>query len=96
MTVETLEQAEAMFTKSVIAPSKHDFVLLPEKTQERGFGWVFFYTTRGYLETHNPATLVPGIGPVAVTRNGDVVELSTSVPPPASIAAFEKAWEDAH
>lgn len=96
MTVKTLEQAEALFDKAVVAPSKHDFVLLPEKTQERGFGWVFFYTTRGYLDTRNPATLVPGIGPVVVTRNGDVVELSTSLPPAASIATFEKSWEDAH
>ena len=96
MTINTLEQAEAAFTKAVIAPAKHDFVLLTEKTLTKDFGWVFFYTTRAYIETHDPSMLVPGVGPVAVTHNGDVVTLSTSVPPTASIATFETAWKNAH
>lgn len=96
MTIETLEQAEIAFAKAVIEPSKHDFVLLSEKTLVKDFGWVFFYTTRAYSKTRDPSKLVPGVGPVVVTHNGDVVELSTSVPPAASIAAYETAWKNAH
>src|SRR5665213_3579560 len=41
-----------------------EYVILEDKTLERDFGWVFFYSPRQYLETRNPSYLVPGAGPL--------------------------------
>lgn len=68
----------------------HDYVLMEDQTVERPFGWVFFYTTRGYLMTRDPQHLVPGTAPFAVHRaNGSVHHLATSVPPGQAIAIYE-------
>jgi hypothetical protein len=92
MDVSNKDQAEALVTEQVLARSEHDFTILHDLTEVRDFGWVVFYTTRRFLETHDPSPLVPGTGPVAVTRDGNVVPLTTSVPPQQSIARFEAEW----
>jgi hypothetical protein len=75
--------------------NQHDFVLQEDRTVERRFGWVFFYTTRKYLETRDPQDLVPGNAPLVVLReDGSVAHLATSIPPERAIEIFEKRWEE--
>jgi len=75
--------------------NQHDFVLQEDRTVERRFGWVFFYTTRKYLETRDPQYLVPGNAPLAVLRqDGSIAHLATSVPPERAIEIYEKRWEE--
>ena len=93
MDVHNAAEAETIFRTKFLSTLKHDFVVL--ETQEHDFGWLFLYTTRRYVETKNPSTLVPGSGPVVVLRNGDVVPLTTSAPPDMAIAAFEADWRKA-
>jgi len=74
--------------------SPHKLVIQEGKTLKRSFGWVFFPTTRKYVETGDPAFLVPGAGPIIIEReSGRVVPLTTSVSPAKAIDEFEKMWK---
>jgi hypothetical protein len=62
-------------------------------TEERDFGWVFFYTTAEFANTADRRFLKPGNGPLVVDRNtGAPTFLSSSVPPDRAIAVFEARW----
>lgn len=68
-------------------------ILLPDRTVERSFGWVFFYTTKRYLESKSPEDLVPGDGPLVVHRtDGSIAFLSTSLSPLAAVEQYETLW----
>jgi len=70
---------------------RHDFVIEEDKTLERNFGWVFFYSPRQYILTHDRNYLVPGNGPLVVYRaTGKQEFLSTSLPPEKAIEVLEK------
>ena len=72
---------------------QHDFVIVEDQTVERPFGWVFFYTTRQYLQTRDRNYLVPGTAPLVVHRaNGSIEHLATSVPPTRAIEIYEQRW----
>lgn len=74
---------------------KNEIVIQEEKTIERDFGWVFFATSKKYLETGDPGYLVPGIGPLAVDRaDGSAQFLGTSVYPEEAIAEYERLWRE--
>jgi hypothetical protein len=84
----TKESAEKKALAALNAGS--GIVLQKDKTEERAFGWVFYPVPKKYLETKNPSHLIPGLGPVAVTRgDGKAHLLSTSVSPSAAIETFE-------
>jgi hypothetical protein len=73
----------------------HDYVVMEDKTVERPFGWVFFYTTRQYLETGDRQYLVPGTAPLVVHRaDGSIEHLATSVPPARAIEIYEQRWRE--
>jgi hypothetical protein len=75
--------------------SPHELVIQEEKTIQRSFGWIFFPTTKKYLETGNPAFLVPGVGPLVVERDGGrVIFLTTSVSPDKAIDEYERRWQE--
>jgi hypothetical protein len=92
----SLERALEIARKEISESSnQHDFVLQEDRTVERRFGWVFFYTTRKYLETRDPQYLVPGNAPLAVLRqDGSIAHLATSVPPERAIEVYEGRWEE--
>ena len=70
-----------------------DLVVENEKTQERDFGWVFFYSSRRYLETHDPHDMILGAGPLVVLRqDGSTHFLASSVSPAVAIETFEEQW----
>lgn len=70
-----------------------ELVVLEEKTLEREFGWVFFYTAKRYLETGDRRHLLPGNGPLVVEKEtGAVHFLSSSAPPGRVVEEFERKW----
>jgi hypothetical protein len=72
-----------------------EMVLVEDETQEKEFGWVFFFTTKAYQETKDPRTLVPGNGPLVVFRaDGSTEYLTTSVPPDVAVKEFERRWRE--
>jgi len=73
--------------------STHELVLQEEKTAERRFGWIFFYTTREHFETGNPRYAAPGTAPLIVDRrDGRAWFTSTSKPLSFFIEAYERAY----
>ncbi|WP_042777564.1 YrhB domain-containing protein [Sinorhizobium fredii] len=92
MRVESSAEAEDILRTRFLRDLKHDFIVQTDRTQEREFGWVLFYTTRRFAETGDPSSLVPGVGPVVVMRDGKIVPLTTSAPPKLAIATFETEW----
>jgi hypothetical protein len=68
-------------------PHSPGLVLEEEKTVEREFGWVFFYTTRKFLETRDKKHLMPGNAPLVVLKeDGSTHYLGTSLAPPKNYA----------
>ena len=92
----TKERAETIALKAIAdLKSGNELVIQEEKTIEREFGWVFFATTRKYLETNDPKYLMPGIGPLVVNRvDGSAQFLSTSVHPASAIDEYERRWKE--
>jgi hypothetical protein len=73
------------------------FVIIENKTQTKDFGWVFFYTSKKFLETHDRKDLIPGNGPLVVDRlDGTIHFLSSSLPPNRAIEEYEKNWRTNH
>jgi hypothetical protein len=56
-----------------------ELVILDDKTLEEEFGWVFFYTTKKYLETGNFRDLVGGNAPIIIDKEtGQLTETGTA------------------
>lgn len=74
-------------------PDGPELVVMEERTVERAFGWVFFYTTKKYLQTKDPNHAKPGTAPLVVEREDGRTEfLATSVPPAVAIEVWEEQW----
>jgi len=70
-------------------------VLLQDKTLEKDFGWVFFYTTKKFQETGDKKFLMPGNGPLVVDRLGGATHfLTSSMPPARAVEEYEKTWRE--
>src|SRR6185503_3838324 len=83
MTPITAHRALELAREQLISlDSPMELVIQEEETLERDFGWIFFISTKKYLQTKNPGDLIPGIGPLVVERaTGSAQFLATSVPP---------------
>ena len=72
-------------------PLSHVLVILDEKTIERDSCWVFFYTSRKFLETRDVRDLLLGNGPILVSnKTGKLHFAGTSFPAEYYIENFEK------
>jgi ribosomal protein L7/L12 len=71
------------------------WVVYPEHTIERPFGWMFFWGSDLYAKTHDPAYLVGGNSPFIVDRHtGAVVSTGTARPPEHYIQQYESRGAD--
>lgn len=89
--VQNVQAAVSIADKALLALCpQRQFVLLPEQTIERPFGWVFFYVPKRVKESGNSGDLIPGNRPLVVYRaNGGTEYLSSSVPPAKAISGLE-------
>ena len=96
-----MTQAQAREAVMVELQKKHgfveyDYVVADEYTIERPSGWVFFYTSRRYLETRNLGFLLVGNGPVYVSKSdGSIAFLGTAGDVERNIEEYESrmiAW----
>ena len=88
------EQAMQIATRAIhsMDPTTR-WVLLGDATQEREFGWVFFYTTAQFAATGDRRFLKPGNGPLVVDRQtGQPQFLTSSMPPDRAVAVYEAQW----
>lgn len=83
LAVETLQELER--------ESGHALALLDDRTRSLPYGWVFFYESKGYLETGDPARMLGGNAPLLVTRAGEVHFTGTAQPLEMYLLEFERS-----
>jgi len=66
-----------------------EIIILDDETIEKEFGWVFFYTSRKFLETGNVLHALVGNAPIIVDKNGTLHMTGTSKPIEEYIREFE-------
>ena len=65
--------------------------LLPEETVEKEYGWVFFYSTRRYVETGDELYSLAGNAPFLVTKNsGELHVFGTARPLEDYLEEYER------
>ena len=70
--------------------SECEVVIVDSATIERGFGWVFSYESRQYLETGEFAHRLAGNAPLIVNRlTGEVLPTGTAHPTEYYLAQYE-------
>lgn len=89
----TIERAE-QHLEELSKKSDCELALIRASTLGRWFGFVFFYTSREYLETGDEATGLVGNAPFVVEKDdGKVVTLSSACPLEESISNYLRdAW----
>lgn len=83
-----------VIARDVVVGHKGEFVLEEDRTLEKDFGWVFFRTTKKYLESHNLRDLVPGVGPFVVDLYGEVTYLSSAMPLDKAIEMYQSVKKE--
>lgn len=65
-------------------------VVVDEETIEKDYGWIFFYTSRRYLETGNISDMLAGNGPVLVRKDdGSIRQFGSALPVEEYIKRYE-------
>ena len=57
---------------------KLELLILDDLTQTEGFGWMFFYENKKYIETEDINYAVGGNAPIIVTTDGSLQETGTA------------------
>lgn len=68
-------------------------VIDESKTLVKEYGTVYFLTTEAYLKSGDIKDTIPGLGPVLVEKNGNIVEFPSSVPFGVSLQKYEEGRE---
>jgi hypothetical protein len=64
--------------------------LMREHTLSKPYGWVFFYQSRQYIETHDDAHMLCGNAPIIVDRfDGEIRMTGTARPIEHYLANYE-------
>jgi hypothetical protein len=66
-------------------------VLLDESTIEKSYGWIFFYSSKGWLETRDIKYAIAGNAPFLVKRDtGEVRVFGTARPTEWYVEQYER------
>ena len=59
----------------------YKLVIIDNATINNDFGWVFFYNSNKYIETHNFSDMLVGTAPIIISRkDGSMHETGTAEP----------------
>lgn len=84
---KAIQYARTMFDLS----GDDELVIVEKSTIEREWGWVFFYTSRKWLETGSFEYAIGGNAPLIIEKaTGRIVITGTALPITHYIAEFEK------
>ena len=68
-----------------------DLIVIDDQTIEEDFGWIFFYSSKRYLETHDIRYAVAGNAPMIVDRrDGSIHFTGTAEPTEKYIERYKK------
>jgi len=92
--IEEAQRSAIQFARTMCDVSVDDEVVIVEKsTIERAWGWVFFYTSRKWMETGSVEYAIAGNAPLIVVKaTGRIVVTGTALPIAHYIAEFEKGF----
>lgn len=69
-----------------------ELVVLEEETIQKEYGWIFFYTSRRFVETGDVNHMVVGNAPVVVNkRTGKLTFLGTAEPTENYVRRYEES-----
>ena len=94
----TRDQARAIVEKELSAAAdaaKCEVVVVESATNERPFGWAFFYESQRYLETGEFTHRLVGNAPLIVNRfTGEVVTTGTAHPTEHYLSQYEASLSE--
>jgi len=83
--------ADKVCERSEWLPSEDEIIIVDESTIERPWGWVFFHTSKMWLETHDVRYAIAGNAPIIVEReSGNLLDTGTAMPIEYYIANYER------
>jgi Immunity protein 35 len=92
----TQEQARQLVVARVCKrpawlPPEDEIVVVDEYTIEKPWGWVFFHTSKKWLETHDIRYAIAGNSPLIVERaSGKIIDTGTAMPIERYIENYER------
>jgi hypothetical protein len=92
----TKEQARQLVVSQVCKrpdslPPEDEIIIVDNATIEKSWGWVFFYTSKKWLETHETKYALAGNSPLIVERDsGKIVSTGTAKSTESYIANYER------
>ena len=92
----TTEQARQLVASQVCGrpewlPSEDEIIIVDESTIEKPWGWMFFHTSKKWLETHDIKYALAGNSPIIVERaSGKLISTGTDRPIDYYIANYER------
>jgi immunity protein 35 of polymorphic toxin system len=72
--------AAAHINEGIKRPEGYTPIIVDSNTQELSWGWIFFYNSKEYVDTHDILYALAGNAPVVVTHDGSVHETGTARP----------------
>ncbi len=86
----TYEKARRVADVWVDAVSDGEAVIMPEFTRDKGYGWVFVYQSKAFVQSGDMAESLVGNAPILVDRvNGELRVFGTAKPIEAYLAEYE-------
>lgn len=92
----TKEQARTLVEKKIHAkyldlPDDDEVIILELETIDKPWGWIFFYTSRKWIETNDDLYALAGNAPILVEKaTGKLFETGTAYSIEHYIAQYEK------
>jgi hypothetical protein len=80
---------------SLASDADDEFLVQEDLTQETGFGWIFFYQSKHFLESQDHRFALAGNAPLLVDKRTErVVALGTAYPLETYLALYERGeWK---
>ena len=96
LTKREAEESAARLLRIARNPGS-DSAIVAARTTRAPFGWICFYESRKYLETHEDRHSLPEHAPIVVNgRDGTAVMLSPLVSLADQVRQYEREWGRVH
>lgn len=78
------------YLKSMPPLSGDNYVIVEEMTCDKPYGWIFYFSSKLYIETGDFMRALGGNGPIVVLKtSGELHQLGSSLPGDEAVREFE-------